>query len=144
MKSSNNIQIILKEPNFEYTKFEPAIPGQFVDYVNSINSFQRKYDSIIIHGRDRLNCAKEAVKHLSKDGVVIVYDFWNRDRYHQLLDDFDVVDGFNDGRSQHTAVVLRPKVTRKKILIYTGYSSNPWNSFVTLEIQSLWSSTTRT
>jgi glycosyltransferase involved in cell wall biosynthesis len=126
--SSNNIDIILKEPNFKYSKFEPALSGQFIDYVNSINSSQDKYDSIIIHGRDRLNCAKEAVKHLSEDGVIIVYDFWNRLRYHRLLEDFDIVDGFNDGRSSHTVVVLKPKATRKKILIYTGYSSRPWNS----------------
>lgn len=123
------VDYILKEPNYEYTKYQPAEYGQFKDYANAINHNDDKYDTIILHGRDRVSCAKEAIKHLKESGVIIVYDFWNRSRYHSLLDDFEVVDGFNDGRFEHTAVALKRKSgKKKKLLIYTGYSANNWNS----------------
>jgi spermidine synthase len=35
---------------------------------------QKKYDVIIVDGRDRVNCCKQAVAALSKNGVVVLDD----------------------------------------------------------------------
>lgn len=129
-EGDEKVEYVLREPNLPYKKYEPAQKDQYVSYVNSINETDEKYDAVFIHGRDRINCARAAVNHLTDQGVIIIFDFWNRKRYHDLLDDFDVIDGFNDNivSNYNTAVVLRPKPKdRKKLLIYAGFSSKRWN-----------------
>jgi hypothetical protein len=128
--TSSGIELNLVLPNSPYVKYEQAQPGQFHDYVNFIHSDKQKYDVIFIRGRDRINCAFAAKSHLTEDGVIIIFDFWNRKRYQTLLDDFEVVDGFGTDSSSvfHTMVVLRPKKDAKKLLLYSGFSSKPWNS----------------
>lgn len=116
-------------PNSKRTNpYEPAKKGEFVSYVNSI---ERKYDVIIVNGRDRVRCAQKAISHLNDNGVVIVQDFWNRSRYSSILDLYDVVDGFNffSNSPISTFVVLKPKTpSSKKLLIYSGYASKPFNA----------------
>lgn len=123
-------KFILREPDLPHKKYQPAEKGQFKTYVNSIHESNKKYDTIFIHGRDRVSCVYAAIDHLNEGGKIVIFDFWNRKRYHRILDDFEVVDGHNDNISgnTNTMVVLVPKPkNRKKLLIYSGYSSKPWN-----------------
>ena len=56
-----------------------------ISYVDSIGENGIKYDVIIIDGRDRVECAKKAVAHLSDDGVII-FDDTNRKKYESGAD----------------------------------------------------------
>lgn len=58
-------------------------PGK--SYVQSVGEKGLKYDVIIIDGRERMACAKEAVKHLSEEGVII-FDDTSRPRYRRGID----------------------------------------------------------
>ena len=49
-------------------------------YQNSINDFKRTFDLIIVHGRERVECAKNAIESLNDSGVIIFDDF-DRERY---------------------------------------------------------------
>jgi hypothetical protein len=44
------------------------------DYANYANNTQKKYDLIIIDGRDRVNCCKKCITALSANGIVVLDD----------------------------------------------------------------------
>lgn len=140
----SNIKATLVAPNRpKGNPYEPAKKGEFVSYVNAING---KYDVIIINGRDRLRCAKKSLEHLNENGVVIIQDFWNRSRYSNVLDYYDVIDGFKHFTTvpEETFVVLKPKPKNsKKLLIYSGYASKPFN-YNSLKTHALGGSETAT
>lgn len=50
------------------------------DYAREVLSEDKKYDIVIIDGKDRNNCARFAIRKLSEDGV-IVYDNTQEDEY---------------------------------------------------------------
>ena len=59
-------------------RFEEGDYNNFKNYVNQINaiaSFDKKFDLIVIDGRARVDCAIEALPHLSEKGVIINNDF---------------------------------------------------------------------
>ena len=56
-------------------------------YIDFIYTLDRKYDLIIIDGRQRLDCIKPSVEHLSGNGV-IVFDDLDRDRYQKAYNLF--------------------------------------------------------
>lgn len=63
----------------------------------------RNYDVIFIDGRSRAMCGYVALELLAEDGVVIYHDFNNRERYHGILDFYDIID------SHDTVAVLKKK-----------------------------------
>jgi predicted O-methyltransferase YrrM len=75
------------EPSFPQSHpFQPAEPGQFDDYVNFISNLEKnQFDVILVDGRDRVRCAIASIPLLRKDGILIIHDFWNRPKYHSVL-----------------------------------------------------------
>lgn len=55
------------------------------DYSNKINSLDRKFDLVIVDGRDRVNCCLNSIHSLSDRGVIILDDS-ERDDYTEALD----------------------------------------------------------
>jgi predicted O-methyltransferase YrrM len=73
-------------PNFPQNHpFEPAKDGQFDNYIEYIKKFDDLYDIVIVDGRDRVRCVEASIKNLKNDGILIVHDFWNRTKYHSIL-----------------------------------------------------------
>jgi hypothetical protein len=62
------------------------------DYCHMPGKLEEKFDIIIVDGRDRVNCCKQAVNALSANGVVVLDDS-ERDKYKQAVD-FLVNNGF--------------------------------------------------
>ena len=56
----------------------------FADYVRSIDDVGGPFDLIVIDGRARAACLRQAVKHLAGDGI-IVFDNSNRSRYAEAI-----------------------------------------------------------
>lgn len=54
-------------------------------YCRSISEFDQEYDVVIVDGRDRINCVKQAIEKLSKIGVIILDDS-ERERYLEAID----------------------------------------------------------
>lgn len=75
------------EPSFPQSHpFQPAEPGQFDDYVNFISNLEKdQFDVILVDGRDRVRCAIASIPLLRKGGVLLIHDFWNRPKYHSVL-----------------------------------------------------------
>ncbi len=68
----------LKNVTYEYGAIEGNYSSKILEYENG-------FDIIIIDGRDRINCTKNAIKALKKDGVII-FDNSDRDRYKEAYD----------------------------------------------------------
>ncbi len=54
-------------------------------YCRSITEFNQEFDVVIVDGRDRVNCVKQAMGKLSKTGVIILDDS-DRQRYSEAID----------------------------------------------------------
>lgn len=75
--------------NVEYHLFE-LIPGG--SYCRSIGDHGQVFDIVVVDGRDRVNCAKNAILGLKSDGVVI-WDNSDREEYREGYD-FLLENGF--------------------------------------------------
>jgi hypothetical protein len=56
------------------------------DYSGGVFATKRRHDTILVDGRFRVACALNAVLHAPDDCTILIHDFWNRPRYHVLLD----------------------------------------------------------
>jgi len=94
-KISNDMKSVSKcdwkihviNPNFsQIHPFQPAELGQFDDYVNFISNLEKdQFDVILVDGRDRVRCTIASIPLLRKNGILIIHDFWNRPKYHSVL-----------------------------------------------------------
>ncbi len=93
--------------------FEPAQPGQFDNYVNFISNLEKEqFDVILIDGRDRVRCTIASIPLLKRGGILILHDFWNRPKYHSILN-FKELELIKDDNSfenlENTLVAFRKK-----------------------------------
>ncbi|MEM9244860.1 MAG: FkbM family methyltransferase [Cyanobacteria bacterium P01_F01_bin.153] len=72
-----------KIPNNVDLRFQEYIPNG--DYCKLILSTQQKYDVVVIDGRDRVRCAKNATNCLSDKGVII-FDDSHRSKYAEAFE----------------------------------------------------------
>jgi predicted O-methyltransferase YrrM len=91
MEKSNftsNWELHVVKPNWnQLHPFSPAEEGQFINYTNFILSLpDEQFDVILVDGRDRVQCVKNSISKLKKNGVLLIHDFWNREKYHSILD----------------------------------------------------------
>lgn len=61
----------------------------FQSYVESIQSFERQFDVIVIDGRCRPHCLSLAIEKLNKNGIII-FDNSNRKRYQSCLSNANI------------------------------------------------------
>jgi len=84
----------------------PTDPIQFEDYINYVDTLNKKFDLVLIDGRARPQCAEKVIPYLSDDAVVFIHDFWQRPEYHWVFDMYEEVESIKKGQS---IVALRLK-----------------------------------
>jgi hypothetical protein len=72
IKKPGNVQIYFQELKYD---------GDYCRYPNSLN---KKFDVVIVDGRDRLNCCKASVACLSDVGIIVLDDSL-RDNYQEAF-----------------------------------------------------------
>lgn len=102
------------EPGWEQSHpFQPAEEGQFDEYVNFISILDdNQFDVILVDGRDRVRCSVESIPKLKKEGVLLVHDFWNRKKYHVLLEnkELELIEDSNSyGKIENNTLVAFKK-----------------------------------
>jgi predicted O-methyltransferase YrrM len=82
-----NWQLHVVEPNWpQQHPFHPAENGQFTNYVNFISTLSdNQFDVVLIDGRDRVKSSLASIPKLKVGGILLIHDFWNREKYHSLL-----------------------------------------------------------
>jgi hypothetical protein len=87
-QNNSDWQMYVVQPNWPQSHpFQPAEQGQFKNYVDFISTLpNNQYDVILIDGRDRIKCSIASIPKLKVGGVLLIHDFWNRQKYHSLLD----------------------------------------------------------
>ena len=90
MEKSNfnsNWELHVVKPSWKQSHpFSPAEEGQFLNYTNFILSLpNEQFDVILVDGRDRVKCAENSILKLKKNGILLIHDFWNREKYHSIL-----------------------------------------------------------
>lgn len=121
-KISNDMKLISKcdwsihvvEPSFPQShSFQPAEPGQFDEYVNFISNLEKnQFDVVLVDGRDRVRCTIASIPLLKKGGVLIIHDFWNRPKYHSVLQmsELELIKDDNSyENSENTLVAFKKK-----------------------------------
>lgn len=109
----NNFTINVIEPNFpQQHPFQPAQPNQFDNYINYIKSIDKEFDVILIDGRDRVRSVEATIDKLVYGGYMIIHDFWNRPKYHSVLNipNLKLVNeenSFPKGEVKDTLVILK-------------------------------------
>jgi hypothetical protein len=58
--------------------------ADFLSYVSTIQSANGPFDLIVVDGRARQSCLKEAIKHLKPDGMIL-FDNSHRSRYKNAI-----------------------------------------------------------
>lgn len=90
-----------------------VITDSWIKYINTPKNYEQ-FDFILIDGRFRVECAYAILdnKYLKQDGVVMIHD-WERLRYKELLNRYDVIyetKGIVSGETRHKGLgVLKPK-----------------------------------
>lgn len=121
-KISNDMKSISKcdwsihvvEPSFPQSHpFQPSEPGQFDNYINFISNLEKdQFDVILIDGRDRVRSTIASIPLLKKGGILLIHDFWNRPKYHSVLQlsELELIKDNNSYiNSENTLVALRKK-----------------------------------
>jgi hypothetical protein len=68
----------------------------FKDYLDIVDTFNTKFDIVLIDGRARRLCAKKIIPYLNKDSIIIIHDWCLRNVYHCVIDYYDVLEYVND------------------------------------------------
>lgn len=68
----------------------------FKDYLNIIDSFNTKFDVVLIDGRARRLCAKKVIPYLKEDSIVIIHDWVLRREYHCVTDYYNILEYIDD------------------------------------------------
>jgi len=66
--------------------------NQFKDYIDIVDTFNTKFDIVLIDGRARRLCAKKVIPYLNPGAIVIIHDWVLSNVYHCVTDYYDVVD----------------------------------------------------
>ena len=91
-----------KKNNWGYPAInDNTIMAKYSDAILNIKNI----DYILIDGRFRVACALKAFDVMSKDTIIAFDDFLNREKYHIILQWFDII----DKRDYGNMVILRKK-----------------------------------
>ncbi len=108
LKQNSNVNLYLIEANEE--RSIPTEKKQFKNYIEFVNKLNIKFDKVFIDGRGRQWCGIEVLPYLNKDALVFIHD-WCRERYHSLLEYYDIVSEIKSTQEDSNGlVILRKKI----------------------------------
>lgn len=106
--------VFVVEPNWPQPHpFQPAEDGQFENYLNFLKSLDDdQFDVVLVDGRDRVKCVSASIPKLKRGGILMIHDFWNRQKYHSVLDfpELDLIlDSNSYGKNPNNTLVAFKK-----------------------------------
>jgi hypothetical protein len=105
----NRNNIVLKLVPNNSPRSLPTKKEEFIDYIRAVNTFNKKFDKVLIDGRARQWCGIEVLPYIDNNSIIFVHD-WVRDRYHTLLEYYYIVEEIPSNQlDANGLVVLRKK-----------------------------------
>lgn len=94
---------------WDFPRTLPTQKHQFKTYIEHVSKLGvEKFDKVLVDGRARGWCAEYVLKHLHKNSLIFIHDFWQRPQYHIVFDWYEEVASIKNPGLQ-TLVVLKPK-----------------------------------
>ena len=107
LKLSNNVSV---QDGIYYSQTRGGNDWHcYVNYINSISTYNKKFNKVLVDGRARVFCAYKALDYLTEDGIVYIHDFKERTRYKTVLDYYNVIEECIDEGWPGSLIVLRKK-----------------------------------
>ena len=110
---NNNTEIYYCPPNTQIKL--PVWTGSEKDFYNYINYIDKidnkKYDIVLIDGRARQFCAIKILNYIDENSIVFVHDFFERPRYHNILNYYNIIDQ-NISNKSISLVVFKKKINK--------------------------------
>jgi len=108
-KLAKNIELHYCKPNNEIDL--PVWIGKendFLDYINYVDKLNYKiYNKVLIDGRARKFCAKKILNYINEYSLVFFHDFFERERYHDILNYYKIINEDKNNGKNPSLVVLR-------------------------------------
>lgn len=80
--------------------------SDFHDYINFVDTLPYQYyDKVLIDGRARRQCGIKILDYIDSESIVFVHDFFERQRYHELKEYYEIVD--QDKNNKPSLVVFK-------------------------------------
>ncbi len=80
------------------------------DYIHFPRTLGRKFDRVLVDGRERVACAEVACELIAEGGVLFVHDYLLRPRYAAIAENWRMIDSI--GRGQTLGVFQRKDDSR--------------------------------
>ena len=80
---------------------------QFKDYIDIVDTFNTKFDIVLIDGRARRLCAQKIIPYLNEGAIVIIHDWVLRNVYHCVTDYYDIFEYIGDTEQTIATFKLR-------------------------------------
>jgi len=69
----------------------------FKDYIDIVDTFNEKFDIVLIDGRARRLCAKKIIPYLKSDSIIFIHDYVARKEVYGCVEDYyELVDSVSD------------------------------------------------
>ncbi len=91
-----NINYNFVEQNQDNVDGRQSEYNMFKDYIDAVDTFDTKFDIVLIDGRARRLCAKKIIPYLNPGAVVIIHDWCLRNVYHCVTDYYNVLEYIDD------------------------------------------------
>lgn len=83
---------------------------EYLDYIDYPNKIEHVgFDLILIDGRARVECAREAVKHLDEGGSILIHDIFNPDAKCDRPEYWEVLDFLHPVAGEYALWQFKPK-----------------------------------
>lgn len=82
---------------------------QFKDYIDIVDTFNTKFDIVLIDGRARRLCAYKVIPYLNPNAIVIIHDWVLRHVYHCVTDYYNVLEYVGDTAQTIATFTLKEK-----------------------------------
>lgn len=85
----------------------------FKDYIDVVDTFNEKFDIVLIDGRARRLCAKKIIPYLKSTSIIFIHDYIARKEVYGCVEDYyELIDSINDTTQTIGKFKLRNKTNQ--------------------------------
>jgi len=107
--SPANSHIALKPRNKIEARGHDGTEGDYFDYIHFPKQLDKKFDLILVDGRARVHCAKQALTLLKPNGSILIHDIFNPDAKCDRPEYWEVLNFLHPIAGEYALWQFKPK-----------------------------------